>query len=137
MYSRTFLCRYFLRLIFTSPFFYEVVHISKLFFYLIWISRRLIYFINCKYNRNTCSRSMIYSFDSLRHHIIICSNNNNSNICYLSATSTHSRKCLMSWSIQESNTTAIFQFYIIRSYMLGNSSRFTGNNISIPDIIKQ
>ena len=107
MYSGSFFSRNLLRLIFTAPIFYEVVHISQLLFNLVRIG------------------------------IVVGSDDNNGDIGHLSSAGTHSRKCLVTRSIEASDTTSIFQFHIICTDMLSDTSGFPGNHIRIANIVEQ
>ena len=98
---------------------------------------RLIYFINSKYDRNTCCCCMINGFLGLGHYIIIGSYNNNCDIGHLCTTGTHCSKCLMSRSIEERNLTSIFQCNMICTNMLCDTSGFTCNYICFTNVVKQ
>ena len=137
MYSGSFFSRNLLRLIFTAPIFYEVVHISQLLFNLVRIGIRLVNLIDSEHNGNTGCRSMIDGLHSLGHYIVVGSDDNNGDIGHLSSAGTHSRKCLVTRSIEESDTTSIFQFHIICTDMLSDTSGFPGNHIRIANIVEQ
>ena len=124
-------------LVFPSPIFYKNIHCRKLFANTIWICSGLIYFINRKNHWDICRLSVRNCFFCLRHNIIICSYNNNCNVCYLCSTSTHGGKSLVTRSIQESHFSLVFQGNRICTDVLGNSSSFTFGNIRISNFIKQ
>ncbi len=136
VYTCTFLCRNILRLILTTPLFHQEVHGSQFFLNLIRIGVRLIHLINSKYDRHTGSHSMINRLFGLRHHIIIGSYNNNSNIRHFRTTGTHGGKCLVTRSIQECNMTSVFQFHIVSTDMLGDTTCLTGNYICFTNIVQ-
>ena len=79
---------------------------------------------------------MIDSFHSLRHHAVIGSNNQNRNICGISATHTHSGKRLVSRCIQESNAPTV-NIYSIRTYVLCDTSGFFIRHICLTDCIEK
>ena len=80
---------------------------------------------------------MVDSFLRLRHHIIIGSNNNDNHVCHLCTTGTHSGKCFVPRSIEERNLTSVFQFHVVSTDMLRDTTGFTGNNVRLTDIVEQ
>ena len=66
---------------------------------------------------------MIDCFDSLWHNTIISSDNENNEICYLCAASTHGGKGSVSRSVKENNIS-IFKFDMVSTDMLSDISRF-------------
>ena len=126
-----------MRLNFTTPVFNKQVHTCQFFFNFLWIRRWQIRFIDCKYNRNTGSLGVRNSLFGLRHYIIICSDYNNRNICYLCTTSTHRRKGFVTGSIQEGHSLTVLKLYPVGSNMLCNTTTFPGNNIFFTNIIQQ
>ena len=98
---------------------------------------RFIYLINSKHNRYAGSHSVINRFFGLRHHIIIGSYNNNSNIRYFRTTGTHRCKCFVTRSIKESDTASVFQLHVVCTDMLGNTTGLTCNYICLTNIVQQ
>src|SRR5690606_6139478 len=80
---------------------------------------------------------MIYCFTCLRHHVIVSSDNDDSNICYLSTTSTHGGKRLMTWSIKECDSFIFIKLNIVSTDMLGDTTGLTGDHVCTTDIIKK
>ena len=80
---------------------------------------------------------MIDCFLRLRHHVIIGSHNNDSNIRYFRTTCTHSGKRFVTRSIEERDTATVFQLHVICTDMLCNTSGFTGNYVRLTDIVEQ
>ena len=74
---------------------------------------------------------------SSRHYRVVCSNDDDGNIRYLSTTSTHSREGLVTRSVEEGNLTAILQLHIIGTDVLGDTSCLTGNHVRITDMVEQ
>ena len=80
---------------------------------------------------------MVDSLLRLRHHIIVSRNNDDGDIRHFRTTGTHSRKCLMTWSIQESNLTSVLHCHVVGTDMLCDTTRLTGDNIRLTDIVEQ
>ena len=80
---------------------------------------------------------MVDSLDSLRHHIVVGSHNNDSHIGHLRTTGTHSGKRLVTRCIQERNLLAACESNVISTNMLGYTTRFTSNDIGITNIVEQ
>ena len=79
----------------------------------------------------------IDSFLCLRHHIVIGSNDDDNDVCYLCTTSTHCRKRFVTWSIEECNATTIFQLHVVSTNVLSDTTRFTSDYICLTDIVEQ
>ena len=80
---------------------------------------------------------MVDSFLRLRHHVIIGSDNNDNHVRHLCTTGTHSGKRLMTRSIEERNLTSVFQFHVVSTDVLRDTTGFTGNNVRLTDIVEQ
>ena len=80
---------------------------------------------------------MIDSFLGLRHHVVVGSHNDDSNIRSFGTASTHSGKRFMSRSIKERNLAAVFQRYVVSTDVLCDTTGFTGNHICLTDIVEQ
>src|SRR3712207_7518680 len=74
---------------------------------------------------------MIDRFFGLRHHAVVCSHNDNSDIRHLGSTGTHGSKRFVSRSIEEGYTAPVFQLHIVSSDVLRDTSRFTRNYICL------
>src|SRR5665647_542361 len=77
------------------------------------------------------------SFLGLRHYRIISCDYYNSDVCNFSTPGTHSGKCLMAGSIEESNGSSVFYGYLVCPDMLGNSPGFACYYVGMADIIEQ
>ena len=123
------------KLCFSTPFFRSKIKVCKLSHNIFRFSIRLITFVNCNNNRNFCIFCMVDSFQCLRHNTIVCCNNKNNNICYLSTTGTHHCKCFVSRSIKECNVPP-FCVNLVSTNFLCNSTSFSCCNICITDSIQ-
>ena len=119
-----------------APVFRDQLMLSKLLFYMIRISSGTIHFINGNDNRYLRCFCMVNSFERLRHNTVICSNYQNSNICYLCSTRTHSCKSFVTGSIKENNLFALI-INLISTDMLRNTASFSCCNISLANSVKQ
>ena len=83
---------------------------------------------------------MIDCFHRLRHHAIICSNNENRHIRDVCAACTHSRECLMPWRIDKGNMP-IAIFYVdcglISTDTLSDTASFVLYNVCMANSIEQ
>src|SRR5690606_17355339 len=100
------------------------------------ISFRLIHFINGYNNRNICRLSVMYRFNCLWHHPIICSHYQYNYVSNFGSTSTHCCKRFMPWGIQESNYTTR-SFNMISTYMLSDTTSFTSSDTRSTNIVQQ
>ena len=80
---------------------------------------------------------MIDRFFRLWHYVVIGCHNNDRDIRNFRTTGTHSCKRLMPRSIQECNTTSVFQLYVVSTDVLCNTSGLTGNYIRLTDVVEQ
>ena len=110
--------------------------ISQLLLHSIRVRFFFIHLIN-SYNKrcSSCFR-VLYRFNCLGHHTIICSNRQNNNIGNLSTSRTHFSKRSMAWCIQEGNFTSTC-IYLISTNVLCNTSCFARSNFCTTNIIKQ
>ena len=76
-------------------------------------------------------------FLGLRHHAVVCRDNNNGNIRHLSTACTHRRKGLVARSIQERDMSAVFKRDIIRTNVLRDTACLARNDRCLADIIQQ
>src|SRR5262249_17978962 len=87
------------------------------------VSIRLIYLIECDNNRYIGSLGVVDGFDCLGHDTIVSGYNDNRNMGNLSTTRTHSGKCFVAGSIQESNFLAI-NLDLVSTHMLSDTASF-------------
>ena len=80
---------------------------------------------------------MINRLYGLRHHVVVGGNDDNHKVGHLGAAGTHSRKRLVTGSIEECDMAPVGQLHIIRTYMLGDTACLTGNNISFANIVEK
>ena len=96
----------------------------------------LIDFVHCNNQRYLRRFRVLDSFNGLRHHAVICCNNQNNDIRCLSTTSTHRGKRCVAWGIQEGDH-AVFGFYVVCTDVLGNTTRFARRHFSRTNVVKQ
>ena len=126
-----------LALVLTTPILNEEVHIRQTFLNLIRISRRLINLVDGKHYGNICSHSMIDGFLGLRHNVVIGSYYDDGNIGNLSTTCTHSGKCLVTRGVEECYVTTVFQFHVVGTNVLSNTTGLTGDYIGLTNVVEQ
>ena len=80
---------------------------------------------------------MANSFFGLWHDIIICSNNDNDQVGYLSSACTHCSKCLVTRSVQKGDFLSALQIYTVCTDVLGNTTRFICGYICFSDVVEQ
>ena len=110
--------------------------LGQLLLYSVYIGAGLIDLVDCNNNLYLCCLCMVNCLNGLGHNAVVCSNNQNCNICRLGAAHTHSGKCLMSRCIQESNLLSPY-IYSISTDVLGNSSCLSGGYIALSDCIQK
>ena len=72
-----------------------------------------------------------------RHHRVVSSHDNDSDIRHLCTTGTHSREGLMTRGIEESNAMAVLQLHVVSTDVLGNTTSLTGNHVGVADVVEQ
>ena len=80
---------------------------------------------------------MVQRLDSLRHDVIVGSDNHNNDIGDLGTTGTHSGKRLVTRGIQEGDATAVGQLHVIGTDVLGDTTSLTGNDVRVADVVQQ
>ena len=118
------LCTYFNADNIAAPFFGNKPVLGKLLLNAVGISSVLIDFIYRNNYADACRLGMVDCFDRLRHDSVICGNNKDCNIRYLSAARTHRSKRFVTGRVEKCNLTAV-DVYHIRTDMLRDSARFT------------
>ncbi len=106
-----------------APLFRHDAVLGQFVFNAIWIRFRFIDFVDCNNYRHTCRFRVLDSFDSLRHHAVVCCNNQNNDIRCLSTTSTHGGKRGVTRGVQEGDHTVV-SFNVVRTDVLSNAARF-------------
>ena len=125
------------RLVFSAPALHHVVHVGQLMLDLFRICGMFVNLVDGKYDWNTGSRSMVDGLDGLRHHVVVGCYNDNGNVSNLGTTGTHGGKRLVTRCIEESNLSAIFEFHIVRTDVLGDTTRFTCNYVGFTNVVEQ
>ena len=80
---------------------------------------------------------MANRFFCLWHDVVICSDNDDDQVGYLSSACTHGGKCLVTRGVQKGDFLSAFQIYTVCPNVLGNPSRFVSGYICFSDIVKQ
>ena len=137
IYVQTVACRDILILILTTPALHQIVHGRELLAHLHGVGGWLINLVDSKDDRHTGSRSVVDGLLGLRHHAVVGSDDDNSNIGHLGTTGTHGSKCLVSRSIEEGDSTAVVQLHRVGTDVLGDTTGLTGNDVGIADIVEQ
>ena len=80
---------------------------------------------------------MADGFLRLGHDGVVRSYHNNGDIRYLSTAGTHGGKGLVTRRIQECNVLTARQFHTIRANVLGDSTRLTGDDVGLADVVQK
>ncbi|OAV74836.1 hypothetical protein Barb7_01611 [Bacteroidales bacterium Barb7] len=124
-------------LVFAAPFLQEIVHVGKLFLYLLRIGSRLVYLIDGKNDGDTGSRGVVDGFHRLRHHAVVCGNDDDGDVGYFRTTGAHGCKGFMSRRIKEGDVASVGQCHVVRTDMLCDAAGFTGYHVGFADVVKQ
>ena len=73
----------------------------------------------------------------LRHDVVVSSNDDDGNIRYLSTTSTHGSKCLVTWRIEESDVLAVLHLHVVCTDVLSDTTSLTCNHIGLANIVEE
>ena len=103
----------FLTLVLSAPLLNEQIHLAQVLAYLIRISSWLIDLVDGEHHWHTSSLRMGNRLLSGRHHRVIGCNDNDGDIGHLSTAGTHGSEGFVTWSIKESNLTAIGQRHTV------------------------
>ena len=120
----------------TAPFFRLKPVFGKLRHNFIHIGPGSIHFIDGHHNRHIGFFGMIDRFNGLRHHTVIRRHHQNGHVGCSGSTRSHGRERLVSRRIQKSNFLT-FDFNLISSDVLRDSSRLAGHHIRISNGIQQ
>ena len=108
---------------FAAPLFRHNAVLRELVFNAIKVRFRLINFVHRNDQRYLRRFRVLDSFDSLRHHAVVCRHDQNHDIRRLRTTSTHRSKRGVTRGIQEGDHTVV-GFNVVRTDVLGNAARF-------------
>src|SRR5205085_10193392 len=87
-------------------------------------------------NRHFGSLGMVNGFTGLRHDTIVSRYDNDGDMGDMSASSTHSSKCFVTWRIQEGYLLAI-DLNLVSADMLGDPTCFSGRYFGFTYRIKE
>ncbi|CNT67731.1 Uncharacterised protein [Salmonella enterica subsp. enterica serovar Bovismorbificans] len=79
---------------------------------------------------------MLDSFDSLRHHAVVCRNHQNHDIRCLRTTSTHGSKRGVARGVQEGDHPVV-SFNVVSTDVLGNAARFARGYFRGTNVVQQ
>ena len=120
----------------SAPVFRNQIIFGKFLFYPFHISTWFINFIDGNDDINTCCFGMVDRFHSLRHHTVVCGNNQYGNIRSIGTTHTHGCKCLMTRCIKEGDLLSL-DGYHISTDVLGDTAGLTVGYICLTDRIQK
>ena len=109
---------------------------SQLLFNMVRVCTFTVHFVNSNNDRHFRCFSMVDCFDGLRHYTVICSNNEDCNVSYLSTTSTHCGERFVTGGIKEYDRFALMANFV-RTDVLGNTASFACSNVGFTDCVKQ
>ena len=123
-----------------TVFFGNQVVFGQLLTYLARVGFRLINLVDGNNNRHVGSLSMVQGLNGLRHDAIVSCNNQDCDVGYLSTTSTHRREGFVTWGVNEGDQaigTFVVRVNLVGTNVLGNTTRFSGNDVCFADCIQQ
>ena len=120
----------------STPFFRHYSKITHFTHDVIRIRIWLIHLVDRNNDRNICCLCMVNCFTCLWHHTIICSNNDNSDICNRCTTCSHRCKCFVTRCIQECNLSIINR-YLVGTNCLCNTTSFTSCYLRLTNRIQK
>ena len=118
------------------PFIRDKANLCQLLFDPVWVCIGLINFIQRYDDRSTGSFCMGCCLSGLRHNPIVCSNDQDDDICSLGTTRSHRSKCCMTRGVKEGDFLFVM-FDLICGDVLGDPTCLTTCYIRVPDCIKQ
>ncbi len=119
-----------------APLFWHNTVLGQFVFNAIHIRFWLIDFVHCNDQRHLRRFRVLDSFDSLRHHAIVCCNHQNNDIRRLRTTSTHRGKRGVARGIQEGDHPVV-GFYVVGTDVLGNAACFAGGHFRGTNVVQQ
>ena len=126
-----------MRLDFTAPIFHEQVHAGKLFLDALGVGVGAIDLIDGKNDGYVGRLGVADGFLGLGHDRIVGRNHNNGNVGNLSTTGSHGREGLVTGSIQKGDVLIVVEFHAVGTDVLGNSARFSGNDVGLADVVQK
>ena len=69
--------------------------------YLFWIGIRFVDLIDCDNDLNTRSTRVVEGLNGLRHHAVVCRDNQDHDVSDLCPSRTHCCECFVAWSVDE------------------------------------
>ena len=124
-------------MVFTTPFFYEEVHIGQLGLDTVGVCAGLIYLVDGENDGNACCLCVVDSLNGLWHNLVVGSNDDDGDIGHLGTTCTHSGKCFVARSVEESNLAAIGGGNFVGTNVLGDTAGLACNDVGLADVVKQ
>ena len=92
--------------------------------------------VNRHNNRHISGLGVFDCFFSLRHNTVICSDNQNHNICTFGSTRTHRSKRGVPRRIEKRNHAAV-GFHMVGADMLSNTSSLARRYLTLANVIEQ
>ncbi len=126
-----------LRLDFAAPIFNEQVHAGKLFLDALGVGVGAIDLVDGKNDGYVGRLGVTDGFLGLGHDRIVGRNHNNGNVGNLSTTGSHGREGLVTGSIQKGDVLIVVEFHAVGTDVLGNSARFSGNDVGLADVVQK
>ena len=80
---------------------------------------------------------MVDSLDRLRHHGVVSSDHNDTQVGNLGTAGTHSSKCFVTRRIQEGDLTTVGQTHFVSTDVLRDTTGLTGNDVGLADVVQQ
>ena len=126
-----------LALILATPLLDEQVHLGEVFTYLVGIGSRLVNLVDGEHHRHVGSLGMGDGLLGGGHHAVVGGDDDDGDIGHLGTTGTHGRKSLVARRIEEGDASSVLEFHIVGTDVLGNTTRLTGDDIGVADMVEQ
>ena len=80
---------------------------------------------------------MVDGFYCLRHYGVVGCDDYDCKVGHLSTSCTHGCEGLVSRSVKEGDSLPVRKLHVVRSDVLGDTARLTGDHIGLADIVKE
>ena len=128
---------YFHGLKLASPLLHQDALVGELLTNTIGICFRFINLVDGDNDRHAGRPCVADCFECLRHHIILSRNDQNHDVCQLRTARTHCRKGFVARCIEKCDFFPTIERNFIRTDVLRNAARFTGDDVCTADIVEQ
>ena len=130
------LCRYRNEYGASAPVLRNQFVLGELLFYTLYVCAWFIDLIDRNDDLNAGCFCMVDCLNGLRHHTVVCCDNENGDIRCIGSTHTHSGECLMSRGIEERNLLFVDRNGVCTD-VLGNTASLAVGDMGVPDAVQK